>query len=70
MIGIRLDEEAVERLDALVAKLGTTRPKLIKNLVSGDAALVNLISEKAKELNQFTLQEAIAKEKKRQRKKE
>lgn len=65
LVGIRLSDEDIERLDALCNRLGTTRPRLIKNLVSGDAGLVNLIAEKAKELNQLTLNEVIARDKKR-----
>ena len=50
LIGIRLDESDIKRLDYLCATLGLTRPKLIKNLVSGDEDIIKLIADKAMEL--------------------
>lgn len=60
MISFRLGNEYLERLDALILRLGVNRAQLIRNLLSGDSILIDMIALKAKTLNQVTLDEAIA----------
>ncbi|OLN26117.1 conserved phage C-terminal domain-containing protein [Desulfosporosinus metallidurans] len=60
MISFRLGSEYLERLDALTLRLGVNRAQLIRNLLSGDSILIDMITLKAKTLNQVTLDEAIA----------
>lgn len=60
MIPFRLGDKYLERLDALVLRLGVNRAQLIRNLLSGDSILIDMLAIKAKTLNQITLDEAIA----------
>ena len=60
MISFRLGDNFLERLDALTFRLGVNRAQLIRNLLSGDSILIDMIAIKAKTLNQVTLDEAIA----------
>lgn len=52
LITIRLDNEFVQRLDALSASLGVNRVQVLRNLLSGDSTLIDAIAIKAKTLNQ------------------
>ena len=52
-VSILLDEENIELLDKLCAKLDWNRSQLLRGLVSGDPLKVDLISTKAKELRKL-----------------
>ena len=50
-VTVLLGDEYIDRYNLLCARLGTNRSQLLRNLLSGDAALVNVIAEKAKTLS-------------------
>lgn len=60
-LSVRLNEDYLERLDLLCGRLGINRTQLIKNLLSGDSALIDVIASKAKTLHQVTIDDVLRK---------
>lgn len=56
-ITVLLGEEYIERFDLLCTRLGSNRSQLLRNLLSGDATLIDVIAAKAKTLQQVTLED-------------
>lgn len=54
-ITVLLGDEYIQRFDLLCARLGSNRSQLLRNLLSGDGALIDVIATKAKTLNQVTI---------------
>jgi len=61
MIQFRLNADYVQRFDALAARLGFNRTQVIRNLLSVDTILIEMIEEKAKTLLQVTIEDLIIK---------
>lgn len=60
-ITVLLGEDYIARFDVLCARLGTNRSQLLRNLLSGDATLIEVIAAKAKTLNQVSLEDLMRK---------
>lgn len=56
-ITVLLGEEYIGRFDLLCTRLGTNRSQLLRNLLSGDPALIDVIATKAKTLQQVTIED-------------
>lgn len=61
MIQFRLNADHVQRFDALAARLGFNRTQVIRNLLSVDPILIDMIEDKAKTLQQVTIEDVIVK---------
>jgi len=59
MIQFRLNSDYVLRFDALAARLGFNRTQVVRNLLSTDSILIDMIEDKAKTLNQISLEENV-----------
>jgi len=55
-ITVLLGEEYIRRFDLLCTRLGSNRSQLLRNLLSGDAALIDVITAKAKTLQKVTIE--------------
>lgn len=60
-ITVLLGDEYIQRFDLLCARLGSNRSQLLRNLLSGDVALIDVIATKAKTLNQVTIEDIMRK---------
>ena len=56
-VTVLLGDEYIDRYNLLCARLGTNRSQLLRNLLSGDAALVNVIAEKARTLSNVNIED-------------
>jgi len=59
MIQFRFNADYVQRFDALATRLGFNRTQVIRNLLSADPILIDMIEHKAKTLMQVTIQDVL-----------
>jgi len=59
MIQFRLNADYVQRFDSLAARLGLNRTQVIRNLLSLDTILIDMIEDKAKTLHQITIEDVF-----------
>lgn len=59
MIQFRFNADYVQRFDSLAARLGLNRTQVIRNLLSNDTILIDMIEEKAKTLQQITIEDVF-----------
>lgn len=58
-ITVLLGDEYIERIDLLCSRLGVNRSQMLRNLLSGDATLIDVIATKAKTLNQVSIEDVM-----------
>lgn len=59
IIQFRLNADYVQRFDALASRLGLNRTQVIRNLLSRDPILIDMIEDKAKTIRQMTIEDVV-----------
>jgi len=60
-ITVLLGDEYIERLDLMCGRLGINRSQMLRNLLSGDSTLIDVIATKAKTLQQIIIEDVLRK---------